>query len=87
MSDRPVTHTRKDNSGNITAIGKPGESWSPRTISDAIRDIETGVERYYVPWPEKSTWIEVVNGANGKYLRADRDSTTRNNLDDLPSSL
>ena len=28
--------------------------------------------------------IHVVNGPRGKYLRTDRDSTVKNNLDDLP---
>ena len=85
MARRAITHSRKDNYGNITAIGKPGEYWSPRISADAIRDIESGTHSYYVPWPEKNTEIKVVRGATGKYLRTDRDSTTRNNLDDLPN--
>ena len=28
--------------------------------------------------------MKTVSGATGKYLRTDRDDTTRNNLDDLP---
>jgi hypothetical protein len=53
--------------------------------ADAIQDIESGVHGYYVPWPDGvRTEIRVVNGPNGKYLRTDKDNTTRNNLDDLP---
>lgn len=33
---------------------------------------------------EKRTPIRVVNGPTGKYLRTDKDSTSKNNLDDLP---
>ena len=52
--------------------------------ADAITDIENGSYRYVVVWPEKKTEIRVVNGPSGKYLRTDRDDTTRNNLADLP---
>lgn len=84
MARRQVTRTGKDRSGDITSLCKPGEIWSPRFKRDAINDIESGTHNYYVSWPEKSTEIRVVNGSTGKYLRTDRDSTTRNNLDDLP---
>lgn len=84
MADRRVTHSGKNRDGDITAIGQPGQYWSPRASADAIRDIETGAHTYHVQWPEKRTEIRVVQGAKGKYLRTDRDNTTRNNLDDLP---
>lgn len=84
MADRPVTRTRKDRDGDILALCNPQESWSPRKKNDAIRDIESRAHRYYVPWDDgRSTWIQVVNGPTGKYLRTDRDETSRNNLDDL----
>jgi len=87
MATRPVTHTRKDRYGTITGLGNPGSNgygWSVRTVADCIRDIESGAHTYYVPWQSGSTWIRVVNGSRGKYLRTDRDDTARNNLDDLP---
>lgn len=85
MADRPVVQTRKDRDGDILALCNPREYWSPRLKHDVINDIEMNIHRYYVPWSDgKSTWIRVVNGPNGKYLRTDRDDTTRNNLDDLP---
>ena len=85
MAQRPVTRTRKDKYGDILALCQPGESWSPREKQAAIQDIETGTHSYYVPWSDgTSTWITVVNGPTGKYLRTDKDNTTRNNLDDLP---
>lgn len=84
MAKRYVTKTGKDRDGDITRLCKSGEIWSPRSKVDAIRDIEGGIHSYHVKWPEKETKISVVNGPNGKYLRTDRDSTTRNNLDDLP---
>lgn len=84
MADRAVRRTGKDQDGDITALCEAGEHWSPRSKSDAIRDIETGVHTYYVPWKSGRTEIKVVNGSSGKYLRTDRDNTSKNNLDDLP---
>ena len=85
MATRAVTQTGKDRDGDITALCNPGGFWSPRLKVEAIRDIESGAHSYYVPWPEGSTWIRVVNGKYGKYLRTDRDKTEKNNLDDLPN--
>lgn len=85
MATRYVNKSRKDRDGDITALCNAGESWSPRLKSDAINDIEGGSHSYYVSWSDgKVTQIRVVQGSNGKYLRTDRDDTTRNNLDDLP---
>ncbi len=84
MADRAVRQTRKDKDGDILALCEHGESWSPRLKADAIRDIETGIHTYHVPWKSGKTPIRVVNGSTGKYLRTDRDETSRNNLDDLP---
>lgn len=85
MAQRSVTRSGKDKGGDITRLCCPGEYWSPRAKWDAIEDIETGTHRYAVPWADgKVTEIHVVDGATGKYLRTDRDGTTKNNLDDLP---
>ena len=85
MADRGVHQARHDSDGDITALGAPGADWSPRLKQDVITDIELGSHRYYVPWKnDPATWIHVVNGPTGKYLRTDRDNTERNNLDDLP---
>jgi len=85
MADRAVRKTRKDRDGDILALCDDGASWSPRLKRDAIVDIETRIHTYYVPWTSGRTEIRVVNDpVKGKYLRTDRDSTSRNNLDDLP---
>lgn len=85
MSNRKVTRSRKDSDGDITALCNPGDYWSPRRKSDAISDIEAGTHRYYVPWSDGTeTEIRVVKKSDGtKYLRTDKDGTTKNNLDDL----
>lgn len=84
MADRAVRQTGKDKNGDITSLCDPGATWSPRSKAEAISDIESGLHTYYVPWTTGRTEIQVVISPNGKYLRTDRDTTTRNNLDDLP---
>jgi hypothetical protein len=85
MAKRYVRATGKNSQGDITSLCNSSEAWSPRSKANAISDIESGTHEYWVNWlnsPE--TQIRVVNGQSGKYLRTDRDSTSRNNLDDLP---
>ena len=84
MADRGVTKTGKSSDDEITSLCSDNADWSPRSKAGAISDIESGTHTYHVAWPEKRTVIKVVNGATGKYLRTDRDDTTRNNLLDLP---
>ncbi len=89
MADRQVNFTGKDKDGVITKLcGGAGETWSPRSKADAITDIDNKLHTYFVLWPPKSerTEVRVVDGTSGKYLRTDRDTTTRNNLLDLPDS-
>lgn len=85
MADRSVTHATQDNSGNTAYLGNPGYSWSPRPARDVIADIDSGAHTYHVPWQTGRTDIHVVTGTHGRYLRTDRDNTTRNNLDELPN--
>lgn len=85
MADRAVRKTRKDKDGDITALCDDGAPWAPRLKADAIRDIDTGLHTYHVPWVGGRTEIRVVDDrVKGRYLRTDRDNTARNNLDDLP---
>lgn len=85
MASREVSATSKDRDGDILALCNPSEWWSPRSKAAAIQDIESGRHAYYVQWTDGRTAIRVVDGPTGKYLRTDRDSTPRNNLDDLPN--
>ncbi|MBT3094008.1 MAG: DUF3892 domain-containing protein [Candidatus Thiodiazotropha sp. (ex Lucina pensylvanica)] len=85
MAERAVVRSKKDRDGDILALCNPNEYWSPRSKANAIQDIESGTHQYYVPWTDGTrTPIQIVNGPNGKYLRTDKDNTSRNNLDDLP---
>lgn len=80
---RPVRQTGKNSLGDITSLYDA--SWGKRLKVDAISDIESGAYTYYVPWTDGRTDIRVVN-ASPKYVRTDRDNTTRNNLLDLPDA-
>ena len=85
MAKRYVRASGKNSQGDITRLCNSGESWSPRGKTDAINDIESGSHEYWVNWSNApETKIRVVAGSTGKYLRTDWDSTSRNNLDDLP---
>jgi len=84
MATRYVTRSGKDKNGDITKLCNAGEAWSPRLKADAIVDIENKTHEYFVSWTDgQKTPIKVVNGATGKYLRTQRDGSTKNNLDDL----
>jgi hypothetical protein len=85
MADRSVRQTGKNQLGNIISLADSGQLWSPRSSEDCIRDIETGVHTYFVPWTTGRTEIGVVASPYGKYLKTDRDNTSRNNLDELPN--
>lgn len=85
MEDRQVTHTKKDKDGDILALCQPGQYWSPRWKSEAIADIESGRHQYHVnAYGISKARVRVVQGMYGKYLRTDADSTSGNNLDNLP---
>jgi hypothetical protein len=84
VADRPVTHTLKNSDGDITALCNPDESWSPRSVSEAIADIESGAHRYVVLSEEGDTRVQVIDGPHGRYLRTYPDQAAFNNLDELP---
>jgi len=84
MADRKVTKSRKDSNGDITALCNYGESWSPRSKSDAINDIESGDYTYYVQDSFGRSDIHVVNRLSGTYLRTDPNGRASDNLDNLP---
>ena len=84
MSRRGVTHSRKDQDGDITALCNPGAVWSPMPKAGLIADIQWGKHQYFVGDGSQEIDIHVIDGPTGKYLRTDPDTTTTNNLDDLP---
>ena len=83
MAGRQVTATGKDSDGDITKLCG---SWGSAMKSQAIEQIESRLYTYYVQQPRLSRVdVHVVNGPTGKYLRADPDQASQNNLDNLPN--
>jgi hypothetical protein len=83
-TERRVRKSGKDKNGNITALCNSGEVWSPRQKADAIRDIEGGAFVYYVEEQSPRTNVRVVTEGATKYLRTTADTSSKNNLDNLP---
>lgn len=85
MSTFQVTHVSKDRNGDITEIGRKAtaidKGWRLSTAT-AISRIEAGTEGYYVLLPLRAEII--VKHGYRKYLATTADSTTVNNLDNLP---
>lgn len=82
MAELPVYRTRKDQWGNIIALG--GE-FGVVSHADAIRSIERGIDVFYVPLEAGTgALVEVRAGQHGKYLRSNWDGQEGNNLRNLP---
>lgn len=85
MADRLVTHAFRDAEGRVVAIGNPQEPWLQRQSEWAISDILAERHRYFVAARNGGLRpIDVVDGESGRYLRARADSSTNNNLDNIP---
>ena len=80
--DRRIKATKKDSAGNIVALGNPGESWSPLSKQDILKDIKNGRRSYYVHELPQKVYVKAMSGDS---LRTTADKTSRNNLDNLPA--
>ena len=82
MADRRVARTGKDGHGDITMLCG---SWGNASKMAAILDSEDKGSTYFVQQPGCGRGdIHVVNRTTGKYLRSDPDTSSDNNLDNLP---
>ena len=79
---RYVTCVKKSSDGDIIEIGNITD-WGTIPKIQAIREIESQLFQYFVDWGEYTTEIKVVADGYFKYLRTDKDSTKRNNLEEL----
>jgi len=84
MTDRRVKKTGKNDDGDITSLCNSGEIWSPRSKSSVISDIENGTHTYYVNEDGSRTNVRVVEVSGKKHLRTTSDTTSKNNLGNLP---
>ena len=86
MAERRVTKTGKDSDGDITKLCNNSTTWSFEYKSNAIRHIENGTHTYYVNEAGYRSDVHVYkDGYGNKHLRTFADSTSKNNLDNLPN--
>ncbi|MDZ7734528.1 MAG: DUF3892 domain-containing protein [Acidimicrobiia bacterium] len=82
MADLEVTCTCKDDEGDILCLGG---AFGQVDKDDAIEEIESGTNRYWVPGKGGGKVdVHVVPGHKPPYLRTDPDGDPENNLDELP---
>ncbi len=82
MVDVEIKNVRKDRHGDITDVGVKGR-WE-RTLAVAISLIENRTNSFYVMCPQRAD-VQVRQTPTGrKYLKTTADTTTKNNLDELP---
>ena len=82
---RRVRQTGKSSSGDITKLCNPGQPWSPRSLADAIGDIESGAHSYYVDQQAPAVDVSVTEDEDGKHLMTTSNPLSRNNLNNLPN--
>ena len=80
--DRRVTAIKKDRFGNIAALCNPGESWSPRRITDVAKDISTNERSYYVQDSGRRVYVKLVSGGT---LQTTKDAASGHSLGNLPT--
>lgn len=85
MNDYYVTHVRRNNDGDIVALGNVDEKWIHEK-EDVIKGITNGKACYHVIWQGKPVGITTVDHPDqlGDYLRTTADSTSRTALGSLP---
>ena len=84
MADREVTAVRRDDRGRTIALANPEQTWSPVFAQEAVAHIEAGLHSYHTARGDDHASIEVIYGRAGPYLRTAADTSTHDNLDDLP---
>lgn len=83
MADRRVKRTGKDRDGDITSLCG---DWGTVTKAAAIIEITPPATNTYFVQDAigRRADVQVVRGPTGPYLRSDPNSTSSDNLDNLP---
>ncbi|MEV7757871.1 DUF3892 domain-containing protein [Microbacterium sp. NPDC089180] len=82
MPDARITHVRKDRERDIAAVGNKGVWDWP--VAQVITSIEEGSNTFYV-CPQRANVLVAATPAGHKFLKTTADTTTKNNLDELPA--
>jgi len=83
MSDARIKNVEKDRDGDITHVGVSGDwKW---TVAQVVTSIESGTNTLYVMCSQRADVIVSSTHGGRKFLKTTADTTTKNNLDNLPS--
>ena len=82
MPDAQVANVRKNQQGDITDVGVKGRWEWP--VASVIQSIEARTNTFYVNCPQRADVIVAQTAAGRKFLKTTADTTTKNNLDELP---
>lgn len=82
MADAIIKNVRKDDDGDVTDVGvKDKWEW---TVAQVVSSIEAGTNTFYVNCPQRADVYVEQTPAGKKFLKTTADTTTKNNLDNLP---
>lgn len=82
MADVVIKNVRKNSDDDITDVGVKGR-WE-RTVAQVVSSIERGIDTYFVSVPQRADVYVAQTPAGHKFLKTRADTTTKNNLDNLP---
>lgn len=82
MADSEIKNVRKDQDGDITHVGVRGSwDWS---VSQVVSSITARTNTFFVMCPQRANVIVAKTARGYKFLKTTADTTTKNNLDNLP---
>lgn len=82
VADAEIKNVRKDLSGDITDVGVRGRWDWP--VAQVVESIESRINTFYVNCPQRAEVYVAQTSAGRKFLKTTADTTTKNNLDNLP---
>jgi len=84
---REVTSVgRREKFGRIVQLCSEGAFWSPVSVTQAVREIQSGAIRYFSRAGNSIALLRVVSdGHGGFYVRSQRDANAADNLEHLPA--
>lgn len=82
VADAEIKNVRKDRNGDITQVGVWGQwDW---TVAQVVASIESHTNTFYVNCPQRADVYVAQTSTGRKFLKTTADTTTKNNLDNLP---
>jgi hypothetical protein len=82
VADAEIKNVRKSRDGDITNVGARN-SWD-WTVADVVASINGKSNSFYVRCPQRAEVVVARTSTGREFLRTTADTTTKNNLDNLP---